>query len=141
MKTTIVSIVLASILGLMYCSNPSMAVTQKPEDKELRALLTKRRDHLQLYYKAVSSQMRVAINRDMMSIRRMVEARELLVRAELDLANLREERIALLERALAEMLEIKDLVAKRATASDDLYLLESECVRLEIELHKTRKAE
>ena len=141
MKTTIVSIVLASILGLMYSSNPSMAVTQEPEDQELHTLLTKRRDHLQTYHNVVSTRMRVSSVRDTKDSRIVVEVRELLLQAELDLASSKEERIALLERALAEMLEFKDTVIKRTSGWDESSFFESECVRLEIELHKTKKAQ
>ena len=46
MKTMILTVVLASIAELMYCSDASLAVTQEAEDKELRVLLEARRDTL-----------------------------------------------------------------------------------------------
>ena len=46
MKTAILSLVLASIAGLMYCGDESLAGTQEPEDKELRVLLEARRNTL-----------------------------------------------------------------------------------------------
>lgn len=140
MKSTILSLVLASVVGLMI-GNPGVPVTQEPEDQELLALLTKRRDHLQKYYQVTSSRMGVEKTMAPEMIFRVGEARGLLLQAELDLAASREERIAILERTLTDMRELTDRVTKRGFTPDASFLFESECAKLEIELYKTKKAQ
>ncbi len=142
MKSTILSLVLASVLGLMY-GNPNSGIIQEPDDLELRTLLTKRRDHLQKYHEVISARMKLARTRDPEDSLRVMQARELLLRSELELASSVGERIALLERALADMEEFKDNYNKISLTEGGRYslLLESECLRIEIELHKTKKAQ
>ena len=140
MKTTIVSLVLASIVGLMYCSDDSLAVTQEPEDKELRALLTKRRDLAKAYVEAITERVNSDTReRDPISLGRIIQARQSLTRAELELAGSKEERIAILEQALAAYLQFKEQLSVRDESHDAIFQTEFVCLGIQIELYKAKK--
>jgi hypothetical protein len=94
MKTTILSLVLASIAGFMYCSDDSLAVTQEPEDKELRALLESRRDTLKQATEMLFVRYRSMRDADIYSLTRLNAE---MLEAELLLAESTESRIKLLE--------------------------------------------
>lgn len=96
MKNAILPLVLASIAGLMYSGDESLAGTQEPEDKELQALLEARRDTL----KEVLAIIKVQMNAGQDSIFELSRANTLLLEAELEAASSQQEAIESLERAL-----------------------------------------
>jgi hypothetical protein len=100
MKTTILSLVLASIAGFMHCSNESLAVTQEPEDKELRALLEARRDTLKQLVTLSQARINSEAGRDPSLLLHLSEYQQELQLAELDVAQSKAERIGIIEKTL-----------------------------------------
>ena len=102
MKTTILSLVLVSIAGLMYFSDESLAVTQEPEDKELQTLMETRRDTL----KEVVRLADVRSQTGTITANELLMAQTALLEAELELAKSQQERIAILEKMLDNSFEL-----------------------------------
>ena len=107
MKTKILSLVLASIAGLMFCSDESLAGSQEPEDEELRALLEARRDTLKEVVALIKAQTEGGGE---VSIFDQSRANTLLLEADLETARTPQERIASFERALEAQAGIERLL-------------------------------
>ena len=140
MKRTILSLVLVLIVGLMHFGEDSLAVTQESEDKELRALLTSRRDALTAivvnqHARFQTGQQKFSAYADM-----VIE----MMNVDLELARTKKERIAIIEASLATLVDgEKSLEAKfKIGLSDSPEVLIAKAARLkvEIELYKARKA-
>ena len=139
MKITILSLVLASIAGLMYFSDESMAGTQEPEDPELRALLEARRDTLKEVVQ-ISNPMKHASG---VSVAEMSAANMSLLEAELELTESQQERIAIFEKTLAAQAVIESSAEARMRVAqgttDQLLIVTADRMKAEIDVHFTRK--
>ena len=140
MKTTMVVLLLASISGLVYCSHLGMADTQKPEDKELRALLTARRDAL----KAVMADHVARFQQDTEDSPANAALIMELMHVDLELARTKSERLAIIEASLEILVERETFqeakVKASLSSSTSLSMAKADRLKLEIELHKARKA-
>ena len=139
MKTTILSLVLASIAGLMYFSDESLAVTQESEDKELRALLETRRDTLKQLVTLTQARMNSEVARDPSHLLHLSEYMQELQLAELDLARSKAERIALIEEMLNNQKAIEKQLKQRSEPSDVVLLTTAARMKTEIDLYKAKK--
>jgi hypothetical protein len=95
MKTMIVPLVLASIAGVLYGSDESLANTQEPEDHELRELVEARRDTLKEVVSLINEQEDVG----RVSISEVSRANTSFFEADLEAARTPKERIACFQRA------------------------------------------
>ena len=139
MKTTILSLVLASIAGLMYCGDESLAVTQEPEDKELRALQESRRDTL----KEVVAILDQAHQSGTIKVDEVLKANSALLEAELELATSQQERIAIFEKMLEAQTEIESSWSGKVNTGQarmtDLLTATAARIKTEIDLYKAKK--
>lgn len=140
MKTTVVVLVLASIIGLFDCSHPSMAVSEESEDKELRGLLMARRDAL----KAVLADRVKLLQRGTEDSPAYADLIIELMNVDLELAKTKNERIAIVESSLEMFVEREKLqeakVKASLSSSASLSIAKADRLKLEIELYKARKA-
>lgn len=153
MKITILSLVLASIAGLMYFSDESLAVTQEPEDKELQTLMETRRDTLKEVVRLVD----VRFKTGTMTANKLLMAQTALLEAELELAKSQHERIAIFEKMLEAQTEVERILSAIAESGgraggfgggfrgghgvgpQDLLNAKAARMRVDIDLCKARK--
>ncbi len=109
-----VSVFIAMILQFGL-AKPSIAQQQKTAevDKELRALLIARRDILRDLVETVKTREDISEVRDPSAIWQVIGLRQELWNAELKLAELREQRIAILTKSLEENAIYEDLLSLR----------------------------
>ena len=141
MKTAILSLVLASIAGLMYCGDESLAGAQEPEDKELRALLEARRDVLKDAVNILNEKFREGGS----SLDAVVAANVALLEAELELPVSKEERLLVLQQLLKQHSRLEqrmeEVLEHGVGRPEDYLTAKAARLKVEIELHKARKAE
>ena len=142
MKTTILSLVLASIAGLMYFSDESLAVAQEPEDKELQTLMETRRDTLKEVVRLVD----VRFKTGTMTANKLLMAQTALLEAELELAKSQHERIAIFEKMLEAQTEVErilnEIVAsggREGAGRSELFIATADRMKAEIDLYKAKK--
>ena len=139
MKTMILTVVLASIAELMYCSDASLAVTQEAEDKELRVLLEARRDTLREAVRFTKSRCENGI----MSIADLSKANISLLDAELELAKNQQERIEIFEKTLEVQIHVESVVKAMVMASegstDQLLIATADRMKAEIDLYRAKE--
>lgn len=140
MKRTILSLVLVLIAGLMHVGKDSFAVTQESEDKELRALLESRRDALRTVLQNHLAMMEQDYAEPPMYADLIVE----IMHVDLELARTKEERIAIIEEPFAMLVkrekDQKDRVDAALESESSLFIARADRLKVEIELHKARKA-
>jgi hypothetical protein len=140
MKTTRWFLVLALIVGFQCYSDDGLAVTQKEEDKELRALLEAHRDTLKKVLE-IERLRYLQGSRDFGGTRGL--SREL-VEIEIELARTQDERIKILEASLEACAAVEQMSEARlqtgTLTADALLLAKGDRLRAEIALHKARKA-
>ena len=143
MKTTILALVLASIVGLMYCSDESLAVTQETEDKELRVLQESRRDTLKRVEVILDSKFKSGLT----TANEVLNARIPLLEAELELARSQQERIAIFEKMLEVQTEVERNLSgmvnsgggREGAGPVDLLTATAARIKAEIDLYKAKK--
>ena len=110
-------------------------------DKELRALLIARRDVLKDLDAMVSvRRMATDMHIGPGDIGRISQIRQELYRAELELADSKEDRIEILTKALEKQAEAEDFAEARGNdGRDEVFSLKADRIRIEIELHKEKK--
>ena len=117
----------------------SSAVTQEPEDKELRALLESRRDALKSVLKTQRERGRQG-SEGSLGIAGIVSD---LMDVELELARTKEERIAIIEASLAMHVQIEQdresAVKARVVSRSDFLVFKADGLKIEIELYKAKK--
>jgi hypothetical protein len=140
MKRTILCLVSVLIVGLIHFSEDSLAVTQESEDKELRALLTSRRDAL----RAIVLNQHARIQTGTEDLREYDEMVIEAMNVELELARTKEERIAIIEAILAGFVKREEYQEAKLNAgvggTSVMLITKATRLKVEIELHKARKA-
>ena len=140
MKRTILCLVSVLIVGLIHFGEDSLAVTQESEDKELRALLTSRRDALKTVLQNHLAMMEQDYAESPMYADFIVE----MMHVDLELARTKDERIAIIEASLAMLVDRekhKEAMVDAALESPSLlFIAKADRLKVEIELHKARKA-
>ena len=140
MKRTILSLVLALIVGLIHFGEDSLAVTQESEDKELRVLLTSRRDALKAVLQNRFTRFQQGTEEFGVYADIIIET----MKVDLELARTKEERIAVIESFLAMLVDREKRLEAMANAqlagSSSLFIARADRLKVEIELHKARKA-
>jgi hypothetical protein len=135
-----VVLVIASVVGLVDCSHSSMAVTQESEDKELRALLTARREALKSVMADHVARFQQGTEDSPANADLVME----LMHVDLELARTKNDRIAIIESSLETLVEREKFVEAKVKASlsssTSLSMAKADRLKLEIELHKARKA-
>lgn len=139
MKATIVSLVLASIAGLMYCGDESLAGIQEPEDKELQAWLEARRDTLNKVLAILKAQADAGQG----SIIELSRANTLLLEAELEAASSQKEATECFERALEVQAGIEETFKAMEEVGvgswGDRLMATADRMKVEIDLYKAKK--
>ena len=108
-------------------------------DKELRALLVARRDVWKDLLERMAVRDAVAEGRDSFDIMRLNAIRQEFYKAELELAESKEDRIKVLMQALESQSAAEEIMSDRADASDAEFYLKADRLRIEIELHKEKR--
>ena len=132
------------IVGLIHFGEDSLAVTQDPEDKELRALLTSRRDALHDALKAVLANQGVRFPQGSGESSEHADLIMELMNVDLELSRTKEERIAITEAILALIIKREEYQEAQIRAGLDrtsaMLITKANRLKVEIELHKARKA-
>lgn len=140
MKKTIVSLVVVLIVGLIHLGEDSLAVTQESEDKELRTLLESRRDVL----KAVLQNQLALLHQGDAESPAYADMVIEVMNVDLELARTKDERIAIIEASLAMLVDREKYQEAKVNAalgsSSSLFIAQADRLKVEIELHKARKA-
>jgi hypothetical protein len=139
MKIMILSVVLASIAGLMYCSAESQAVVQESEDKELRSLLEARRDTLKQLVLVAEAAINAETIRDPERMRLFSDYMHELQLAELDLAQSKAERIAIIEKMVMSQKKLEMWLEQREESEASILMATAARIKAEIDLHKAKK--
>ena len=140
MKRTILSLVLVMIAGLIRFGEGSLAVTQESEDKELRSLLESRRDAIRSV--VAEQQERLQTGKGELPVYNdmIIEA----MNVELELSRTKEERIAIIEATLSGFIKREEYQEAKFNAgaggSSAMLITKAARLKVEIELHKARKA-
>ncbi len=140
MKRTILFLVLVMIVGLIHFGEDSLAVTQESEDKELRVLLTSRRDALKAILQNRFTRFQQGTEEFVMYADIVIE----MMKVDLELARTKEERIAVIEASLEMLVDrekrLEAMVDAALESSSLLLIAKADRLKVEIELHKARKA-
>ena len=128
------------IVGLIHFGEDSLAVTQESEDKELRVLLTSRRDALKAVLQNRFTRFQQGTEEFGVYADIIIET----MKVDLELARTKEERIAVIESFLAMLVDREKRLEAMANAqlagSSSLFIARADRLKVEIELHKARKA-
>ena len=149
MKTTILSLVLASIAGLISGGEESLAGTQEPDDKELRALLEARRDTLKkaiaMMGQRLESTQRVSARTQNFSAPEVNRAHAALLEAELALAKSQHGRIAIFEKMLETQACLEAILEAQVTVglgdASQIAVFKAARMKAEIDLYNEKNGE
>ena len=108
-------------------------------DKELRSLLIARRDVWKELLEGTTLRDQIADHRDSIDIMRLNSIRQEFYKAELELAESKEDRIKVLMQALESQSDAEEIMSVRADATDAEFYLKADRLRIEIELHKEKR--
>jgi hypothetical protein len=135
-----ISIILAMTLLVIFSQHGHAQRPLKSEvDKELRALLIARRDVWKEFLESATARDQIAEHRGDIDILRLNSIRQEFYKAELELAESKEDRIRTLLQALESQSHAEEIVAVRSDSMESSYYLKADRLRIEIELHKEKK--
>ena len=135
-----ISIILAMTLLVIFSQHGHAQRPLKSEvDKELRALLIARRDVWKEFLESATARDQIAEHRDDIDILRLNSIRQEFYKAELELAESKEDRIKILMDALEDQSQVEEALLIRQGNSDAEFYLKADRLRIEIELHKEKK--
>lgn len=135
-----VSIIVAMTLLVIFSQyGQAQRPLHSEVDKELGSLLIARRDVWKELLERMTAQDAIVEHRDSFDIMRLNSIRQEFYKAELELAESKEDRIKVLMQALESQSDAEEIMSVRADASDAEFYLKADRLRIEIELHKEKR--
>ena len=102
-------------------------------------MLIARRDVWKELLEGTTLRDQIADHRDSIDIMRLNSIRQEFYKAELELAESKEDRIKVLMQALESQSDAEEIMSVRADATDAEFYLKADRLRIEIELHKEKR--